>query len=145
MGNGSSAATSSHFACDFNKGLSYQKDKKFKVICLNDNIPAMLAWANDDGYEDIFAEQLKNFLNKDDIVIALSASGNSKNIIKAVKYANEKGAITVGLSGFCSGELKKIAKHNICANINNIQISEDIHFIICHLVYSVLEKVSEKQ
>jgi D-sedoheptulose 7-phosphate isomerase len=140
MGNGGSATTAGHFFCDYNKGLSYQKDKKFKMICLNDNIATMLAYANDISYEDIFVEQLKNFLNEGDVVIGLSASGNSKNVLKAIEYANNNNAITVGITGYNGGILKQISKYSINANVDNMQISEDIHLIICHLCYSVIEK-----
>ncbi len=140
MGNGGSASTASHFYCDYNKGLSYQYEKKFKFICLNDNIPSMLAYANDVNYEDIFVEQLKNLLNEGDVVIALSGSGNSKNVVKAVEYANLNKAITVALTGFDGGILKKITKYSINANVNNMQLSEDIHMIMCHLAYYVIEK-----
>ena len=104
MGNGGSASTASHFVCDFNKGMSYKQDKKFKMICLNDNVATMLAYSNDVGYDDVFVEQLKNFLQKGDVVIGISGSGNSKNILKAIEYANSHGAITVGLTGYDGGE-----------------------------------------
>ncbi len=138
MGNGGSASTASHFVCDFNKGMSYGKDKRFKVICLNDNIPTMMAYSNDISYEDIFVEQLKNFLNEDDVVIGISGSGNSKNILKAIEYANSKGAVTIGLTGYDGGVLRKICRHSINANINNMQVSEDIHIMICHMIHSVM-------
>lgn len=138
MGNGGSAATASHFVCDFNKGMSYQQDKKFKMICLNDNVATMLAYSNDVGYEDVFVEQLRNFLKKDDVVIGISGSGNSKNILKAVDYANSIGAVTIGLTGFNGGELKKKASMSVNANIDDMQISEDIHMMICHMIYNIL-------
>ena len=83
-------------------------EKRFKVIALTDNIPLLTAWGNDSDYSQIFIEQLKNLLDKDDIVIAISGSGNSDNILKAVEYANEKGALTIGLTGFAGGKLKDI-------------------------------------
>ncbi len=141
MGNGGSASTASHFYCDFNKGLSYKKEKKFKFICLNDNIPAILAYANDISYDDIFVEQLKNLLNKDDLVIAISGSGNSKNVLKAVEYANSNNATTLAFTGYNGGKLKQIAHHSVNSNIDNMQISEDIHLILFHLAYSVIEKI----
>ena len=145
MGNGGSASSASHFYCDYNKGLSYQNNKRFKMICLNDNIATMLAYANDINYEDIFVEQLKNFLNKGDVVIGLSGSGNSKNVLKAIEYANQNDAITVGLTGYNGGILKQISKYSINANIDNMQISEDIHMILCHLCYSIIEKINKKE
>lgn len=138
MGNGGSASSASHFVCDFNKGMNNNQDKRFKLICLNDNIASMLAYANDMKYELIFVEQLKNFLKKDDLVIGLSGSGNSKNVINAIEYANSIGATTIGLVGYDGGILKQICKYSIHANINNMQISEDIHMMVCHLMYDIL-------
>ncbi len=143
MGNGGSAATASHFVCDFNKGASINSEKRFKVICLNDNLPTMMAWANDISYEEIFVEQLKNFLNPNDVVIGISGSGNSKNILKAIEYANANGAITIGWTGYDGGVLRRISKYSINANVNNMQISEDIHMILDHLIMSVLCEVKD--
>ncbi len=141
MGNGGSAATASHFTCDFNKGLSYKRDIRFKMICLNDNIATMLAYSNDLGYENVFVEQLKNFLKKDDVVIGISGSGNSKNILKAVEYANGLGANTVGITGFDGGKLKDMVNVSIHADINNMQVAEDVHMMICHMLFSVLSPI----
>lgn len=141
MGNGGSAATASHFAADFNKGLSYGKARRFRMICLNDNIPTLTAYANDVSYEDIFVEPLRNFLENGDVVIAISGSGNSRNVLKAVEYANETGAYTVGITGYDGGKLKKIAKCNVIVPINDMQITEDLHMVFDHLAYSVLQKV----
>lgn len=138
MGNGGSASTASHFCCDFNMGMSYNQDKKFRLICLNDNVPTMMAYANDLSYENIFVEQLKNFLNPDDVVIAISGSGNSKNVLKAVEYANANGGITIGLTGFDGGKLKQIAKYSVNTNIDDMQITEDVHIILCHMIYSIM-------
>jgi D-sedoheptulose 7-phosphate isomerase len=139
MGNGGSAATSSHIACDLNKGVSGDLEKKFKVISLNDNVPTMLATANDISYEDIFVEQLKNFLKPGDVVIGISGSGNSKNILKAVEFANRNGGITIGLCGFDGGKLKQISQHSIHAEINDMQIAEDIHSIIGHMMMQIFK------
>ncbi len=138
MGNGGSAATASHFCCDFNKGMSFGKDKKFKMICLNDNIATMLAYANDTDYSNVFVEQLKNFFNKGDIVIGISGSGNSKNVLKAIEFANSNGGITIGLTGFNGGILKQIAGYSVNTNINDMQITEDIHMMLCHMIYNIL-------
>jgi D-sedoheptulose 7-phosphate isomerase len=138
MGNGGSAATASHFVCDFNKGASYGYDKRFKFICLNDNYPTLLAYANDVSYEDVFVEHLKNFFVPNDVVVGISGSGNSKNIIKAIEYANENGGITVGLSGYNGGHLKQIAKHNIHVPIDDMQIVEDLHMTMDHLIMKVI-------
>lgn len=141
MGNGGSASTASHFTCDFNKGLSYKKDVRFKMICLNDNIATMLAYSNDLGYENVFVEQLKNFLKKNDVVIGISGSGNSKNILNAIEYANDLGAKTVGLTGFDGGKLKDIVDISIHADINNMQVAEDVHMTICHMLYSIMSPI----
>lgn len=139
MGNGGSGSTASHFACDFNKGLSYRKRKRYKIISLNDNLPILLAYANDVSYEDVFVEQLKNFFNPQDYVIGISGSGNSRNVIKAIEYANQNGGITIGFCGYSGGKLKEIAQHYIHVPINDMQISEDLHMIMTHLIMHVLE------
>lgn len=131
-GNGGSASTASHFACDINKGVSYGKDKRFKIICLNDNIPTMLAYANDVSYDDVFVEQLKNFLVKDDLVIGISGSGNSENVLKAVRYANENGGKTFCICGYGGGKIKDTAQKSLVINSNDMQKVEDAHLIILH-------------
>lgn len=141
MGNGGSASTASHFLCDIAKGMDYKKGKKIKIICLSDNTPIMMAYANDVSYDDIFVEQLKTHLKKDDVVIGISGSGNSKNVLKAIEFANKNGGLTVGLTGYDGGKLKKIARHSINANVDDMQISEDTHLILTHLTMQVLDKV----
>lgn len=138
FGNGGSALTASHFAGDINKGVCYGMEKRFKIIPLVDNIFSLTAYANDVDYNDVFIEQLKNFLNYGDMVIGISGSGNSENIIRAIEYANSKGNITFGITGYDGGKLKKIAKFSLNANINNMQISEDIHMILGHLVMHLI-------
>lgn len=140
MGNGGSGSTASHFACDINKGACLGLEKRFGVICLNDNVPTMLAYANDNSYEDIFVEQLKNFLKPDDLVIGISSSGNSKNVLKAIEYANKKGARTLGLTGFDGGKLAGLAKLPLVIKINDMQKVEDIHLILTHMVMQVVYK-----
>lgn len=138
FGNGGSAATASHFACDINKGVSLNLKKRFKVICLNDNIPTIMAYANDISYEDIFVEQLKNFLKKDDLVIAISASGNSKNVLKAIEFANKEGGITFGLTGYDGGKLSKLAKYSLIVSSCDMQKIEELHLIILHMLMQTL-------
>lgn len=138
MGNGGSAATASHFVCDFNKGLSIEGQKKYRFMCLNDNIPSMMAYANDLSYQDIFVEQLQNFFQEGDVVIGISGSGNSMNVIRAINYANEKGGITIGLTGYDGGKLFKIATHNVHIPINDMQITEDLHMVLDHCMMKVL-------
>lgn len=137
IGNGGSALTASHMASDLNKGVSHSKIKKFKAFSLTDNVGVITAYANDISYEDIFIGQLRNFLNAGDIVIAISGSGNSKNIIKAVEYANSLGNTTIGLTGYNGGILKKISRFSINANVDNMEISEDIHLVISHIIKTV--------
>lgn len=137
-GNGGSAATAAHFECDFNKGISYDQDIKYDFECLSDNVPMMMAIANDIGYDDIFVIPLKNKLKSEDIVIGISGSGNSENVVRAIKYANEIGAVTIAMVGYNGGLLKKIARHCIHINIDNMQIVEDIHLMLDHLMTYVL-------
>jgi D-sedoheptulose 7-phosphate isomerase len=138
MGNGGSSATASHFVCDFNKGISLNKDKKFKFICLNDNIPSIMAYANDMSFEDIFIEQLKNYFQKGDVVIGISGSGNSMNVVKAIEYAKKNGGKTVGLTGYNGGKLMKLAEYNVNIPIDDMQITEDLHMVIDHCMMKIL-------
>lgn len=134
FGNGGSGSTASHFVCDFNKAIFKNIDKKFDFQCLNDNMAIVSAISNDIDYSEIFKYQLKNKLKKEDIVIALSGSGNSKNIIKACEYAKEIGAKIIGFTGYNGGILKQISDVSIDTNINDMQITEDIHLMIEHLI-----------
>ncbi|MDR4498277.1 MAG: SIS domain-containing protein [Candidatus Scalindua sp.] len=140
MGNGGSGSTASHFACDINKGVTFGLEKRFKVISLSDNIPTMLAYANDSSYDDIFIEQLKNFLNPGDVVIGISGSGNSINVIRAIQYANEKGIETIAFTGFDGGEIAKIAKTSFVVPVNDMQKVEDGHLILAHIIMQILVK-----
>ena len=146
MGNGGSATTASHFAADVNKGCCLDLDKKFKVICLNDNIPTMLALANDLAYEAVFIEQLKNFFKPGDLVIGISGSGNSKNVLNALSYAKENGGRTIGLTGFSGGKLSRIVDVAFIAEVDDMQKVEDMHIIVVHMVmqavYGVLHNRS---
>ena len=134
FGNGGSGATASHFACDINKGVSYGHDKRFKVICLNDNIPTMLAYANDTSYDDIFIEQLKNFMQPEDLVFGISGSGNSANVVRAVEYARDNNAKTLGFTGFNGGRLGEVAALSINVASEDMQKIEDIHLILTHMI-----------
>lgn len=138
FGNGGSGSTASHFACDINKGVSLGLTKRHRIIALTDNIPTMLAYSNDLSFDDVFVEQLKNFLEPGDLVIGISGSGNSKNVIKAIEYANEKNNLTIGFTGFGGGKLRQISKLTVNANKNDMQISEDIHMILVHLLMKML-------
>ncbi len=138
MGNGGSASTASHFVCDFNKGVSLNRAKKFKMISLCDNIPTMMALANDEGYDSIFIEQLKCFLQSGDLVIGISGSGNSENVIRAIEYANQNGNSTIGLTGYDGGKLKQMCQYGIHVNLPDMQITEDIHMILDHMMMKIL-------
>ena len=137
-GNGGSAATASHFACDFNKGISMAHEIKYNFECLSDNVPTMMAIANDIGYDEIFVVPLKNKLKKGDVVIGISGSGNSENLLRAFRYANESGAETIAFTGYSGGKLKELAKHNIHVKVDNMQIVEDVHLILNHMMMFIL-------
>jgi D-sedoheptulose 7-phosphate isomerase len=138
FGNGGSAATASHVAGDFMKGVSFGLEKRFRIVCLNDNIPAITAISNDLTYDEVFYEQLKTYLKKDDIVVGLSGSGNSVNVIKALSYAKELGSTIVGFCGFKGGKLKEVADILIYAPVNDMEITEDIHIIIFHAIKQLI-------
>jgi D-sedoheptulose 7-phosphate isomerase len=138
FGNGGSRSTASHFACDLNKGVSYGLEKRFRVICLNDQLPTLTAYANDVCYEDVFVESLKNFLLPGDLVIGISGSGNSANVLKAIEYAHTHGGHTVGLSGYSGGKLAKLAGTSLLAPVDDMQKAEDVHFILFHVIMQVL-------
>ena len=137
LGNGGSASTASHMVADLLKTRIGPGKNRFKAISLTDNIAVFSAWANDTSYDRVFVEQLKNFLTKKDLVIAISGSGNSKNVINAIQFANKKGAYTVGLTGMGGGKLAKTAKLSLVVPSNNIWIVEDTHLVVNHLLVSM--------
>jgi len=138
FGNGGSAALASHFACDLGKGASNGSSKRFQVLAFTDNVPLMTAWANDARYEDIFAEQLINFVRRDDITFAISASGKSPNVLKALKVSREAGAFTIGLTGFQGGDMKDLCDLCLTVPSENMQIIEDLHLSVTHAVFTAL-------
>ncbi|MDO5022709.1 MAG: SIS domain-containing protein [Eubacteriales bacterium] len=140
FGNGGSAATASHFQNDFNKGISEYTQKKFRFCCLNDNIATVLAIANDISFDEIFRFQLDGRIEEGDLVIAISGSGNSENVLRAVRYAKEKGNTVIGLTGFLGGELKKLSDINLHAPVNSMQVTEDIHMVFDHLMMAAFYK-----
>lgn len=144
MGNGGSASTSSHFACDLGKGTIIEGKKRFKVMSLNDNMALITAFSNDYGYEYVFEEQLKNLINEGDIVVAISASGNSTNIIKGIKYSKEKEAYIIGFSGFNGGKLKEMADLCIHVNNNNYGQIEDVHMFLSHMISQNIKRYIEE-
>ena len=110
-GNGGSASTASHFTSDLAKGTIVEGTPRFKALSLADNIPQMLAWGNDSCYEDIFVEQLKNLFEPGDVVLGISGSGNSGNVLRAIQYARENDGVTVGITGFDGGKIKDIVEN----------------------------------
>jgi len=134
FGNGGSAATASHFVCDLAKGIFTGGGPRVKAISLNDCIPLMTAWSNDESYDSIFVEPLANYLEEGDLVIGISASGNSPNVIRAIEYANLNGAMTVGLTGKGGGKLAELAQLSIVVKSDSYEEVEDIHMIIIHML-----------
>jgi len=134
MGNGGSGASASHAAGDFLKGASYGLDKRFKMICLNDNLPSLMAIANDIGWEAIFEEPLKNFLKPGDLVIGISGSGNSKNVVNALAFAKSKGAKTAALTGFKGGEIAKNSDISVHIPVMDMEVTEDVHMAVFNMV-----------
>ena len=144
FGNGGSAALASHFACDLGKGTANGSGKRFRVIALTDNVPVMTAWANDSHYEDIFSEQLVNFVCPKDIAFAISASGNSSNVIKALVAARRARATTVGLTGFAGGKMKPLCDACIVIPSDNMQLIEDLHLSVAHALFTcVKQRISQ--
>ena len=140
IGNGGSAALASHVAVDLGKGCSRNREKRFRVLSLTDNVPWLTAIGNDIAYEDVFVEQLKNYAEKGDLLIAISGSGNSKNILKALHYANQTGCITLGISGFKGGALKDLVKHHIHVKADHMGLIEDGQLVVCHiLMYAFMD------
>lgn len=143
MGNGGSAATASHYVCDFNKGVSLNQEKKYKFLCLNDNMPSMMAYANDLSYDGIFVNALNTYFQSGDVVIGISGSGNSTNVLRAIEYANLHGGITIGLSGYDGGKLKRMARYNIHVPVDDMQITEDLHMVLDHCMMKILSSDSD--
>ena len=145
LGNGGSAANATHIAEDLQKGVKECTGKRFRVIALTDSVPLITAWANDTGYENIFAEQLESLAEPGDVVIAISGSGNSPNVLKAVEKANEMGVLTIGWSGFSGGKLAQIAKKSIVVGSDNMQRIEDAHLVLGHLIFTCFMKECGRQ
>ncbi len=139
-GNGGSAATANHFACDIVKGASYQRSKRFRMMTLSEQIPTMTAYANDVGYEVVFSEQLENFARKGDLLLVISGSGNSPNILRALETGKRMGCYTVALTGRGGGKAGPLADLNIDVADDHMGRIEDAHMIITHMVgYSFMD------
>lgn len=145
IGNGGSAANASHIACDLGKGTICPDKKRFRVTALTDNVPLMTAWANDTSYEMVFVEQLSGLLRPGDVLIALSGSGNSPNVLRAVEYASAAGATTVGLTGYDGGRLADVVDHAVVVSDNCMERIEDIHLVLGHAVAVALREIIARE
>ena len=140
FGNGGSSATASHYQNYFNNGLSETLETKFEFVCLNNDTATLMAIANDMGFEEVFRYQLQGRIREGDLVIALSGSGNSANIMNAVRYAKEQGNKVIGLTGIKGGKLMEEADVSLHVPVNSMQVTEDVHMIFDHLMVSVFYK-----
>ena len=153
MGNGGHASTASHLINDLAKHtiVSDKRDKvivkgkRFKTLCLNDNISTLTSWANDVGYEDCFSEQLANWVEEGDIIIGITGSGNAQNILNAFQVAKKQRAITIALTGYQGGKIKDIADICFIVPSNNISFIEDIHFSLTHLWCSIIRRILQRK
>lgn len=139
MGNGGSASTATHFVCDLAKNTRHPSLPHFRAIGLTDNMAIFSAYANDEGYENVFAAQLANLIEPEDIVIAISASGNSMNVLKAVEEARRQNAFTIGFTGFDGGKLGSMVDLHVHVNSQIIEHVEDIHLMLEHMIVTALK------
>jgi D-sedoheptulose 7-phosphate isomerase len=137
-GNGGSALTALHYATDWNKSIYRMTGRPFRGVCLSANIGLFSAYANDLSYDDVFVEQLKPLLGKNDLVIGISGTGNSENVLRAIRFANDAGGMTLGICGYDGGHLIKTARHAICTGVHDMQLSEDIHLMFGHMTMRAL-------
>jgi D-sedoheptulose 7-phosphate isomerase len=144
LGNGGSASTASHMEVDLAKGTLVAGYPRLRVISLTNNMAVITAWANDVGYEVVFTEQLKSLMKRDDIVIGISASGNSPNVLSAMRYAKEQGAITVGFIGFGGGKLKDLVDIDITVSSHNYGVVEDFHMSLNHIISQFIKEFFEE-
>jgi len=145
IGNGGSAATASHMANDLNKGAAVAGQRRFRALALTDNVPLITAWANDTRYEQIFVEQMANFIRPGDVLIAISGSGNSPNIIAALEWARGEGAVTIGLTGGSGGRLLGLVDCCLLVPSNRMEQIEDMHLVLAHAIcVSVRNRIARK-
>jgi D-sedoheptulose 7-phosphate isomerase len=133
-GNGGSASTASHFGCDIVKGASFNKPQRFRIMPLTDPLPTLTAYANDVGYDYVFVEQLRNFARAGDVFMAISGSGNSPNVLRAMEYADSVGCKTIALTGRDGGKLGPMAQLNIQVAAPHMGRIEDAHLVVCHMI-----------
>jgi D-sedoheptulose 7-phosphate isomerase len=131
-GNGGSAATASHFACDLAKWTISTERRRLRALALTDNVPLMTAWSNDLSYEELFLEQLISHYRPGDLLFAISGSGNSPNVLRAIDWANQRGAPTVGLSGFDGGSMARLVRYSLHVDNHVMPQVEDVHIAVCH-------------
>lgn len=143
FGNGGSASLASHMSCDLGKGTAPAIGRRLRAVALTDNVALLTAWANDTRYEGIFAEQLENLLCPGDVAFAISASGNSPNVLAALSFARQAGAATAGITGFQGGKMKSLCDVCVIVPSDNMQIIEDLHLSIAHAVFRVLRHEME--
>ena len=144
LGNGGSASTASHFVCDLAKNTRRAGWPSFRVIGLTDNMAILTAYANDEGYERVFAEQLISLMQAGDVVIAISTSGNSPNVLEAIEAANLRGATTIGFTGFSGGRLASLVQWNVHVDSSSIEHVEDIHLMLEHMICKALRDEAEQ-
>ncbi len=142
IGNGGSGANASHLSEDLAKATlrDFERQKRLKVLSLTDNTAGIMAWGNDEGYDRIFIEQLKNLASPGDVLLAISGSGNSPNVLRAVEWANANGMTTVGLTGFGGGKLKSLGQHNLHAGVDDMGMVESLHMVAFHWIIDDLNR-----
>ncbi len=146
LGNGGSAATASHLVNDFQKCIYLAGGKPFRAMAVTDNIPLITAWANDTDYENVFAEQLRPWVQPGDLVLAISGSGNSPNVLRAVELSRSLGGYTIGLAGFAGGRLKELVDECLVVPCDNMQRIEDCHMVAGHVLFwRMMEALEERK
>lgn len=136
FGNGGSAALASHIACDLAKGTISNGSRRLRAVSLTDNVALMTAWANDSHYEEIFAEQLQGFIEAGDVVLAISSSGNSRNVVRGIEVARQAGATVIALTGFDGGKVKALCDLCLVVPSDNVQQIEDAHLGVTHAIFT---------
>lgn len=144
MGNGGSASTAGHMVCDLAKNTRHPQWPGYRVIGLSDNMAIFSALANDHGYENVFAMQLANLMNTGDVIVAISTSGNSPNVLRAVELANERGSTVIGMTGFDAGKLGRMVDVHIHVPSDCIEQVEDVHLMLEHLITRELRKMASR-
>lgn len=146
MGNGGSGSTCSHMVNDFQKCIYLAGGKTFRCLSLTDNVALITAWANDTSYDLVFAEQLRPWVQPGDLVICVSGSGNSPNVVKAAELAREMGAYTLALTGYAGGKLAPLADESLIVPCDNMQRIEDVHMVVLHMLFwRMMQEIEERK